>query len=151
VFRAALEERDIASVNVESAGWVPGGRPSPPQAVREAARRGVDLSSHRSRLVTNLAIQRAGLTIVMSPDQARTVRRVSGINPLRVVLLGDLDPEAIHGRTIVDPMGGPDSLFVESFDRLERCVRELVALFVSGMSSSIPQPDRRLPNSAARS
>ena len=131
VFSAELATRGIHGIRVESAGLVAPGRPSPPQAIHEAQRRGVDLSAHRSRIVTTRLIRNAELAIVMSPEQARTVRRVTGTKPARVILLGDLDPESTHGRTIVDPMGGPDTLFVESFDRVERCVRELVALIVA--------------------
>jgi len=63
----------------------------------------------------------------MSADQARVVRRV-GRTDIPILILGDLDPEPVEQRTIVDPMGGPDELFDESFARIERCITELIAL-----------------------
>lgn len=148
VFAAELRKRGLEAIGVESAGLVAPGRPSPPQAIHEAKRRGFDLSAHRSRIVTTRLIRSVELAVVMSPDQARTVLRVTGTKPIRVILLGDLDPESTHGRTIVDPMGKADTLFVESFDRVERCVRELAALLVASPPAAGPSSDRNASDSA---
>ena len=68
----------------------------------------------------------------MSADQAKVVRRV-GRTEIPVLILGDIDPEPVEERTIVDPMGRPDEIFDQSYARIERCIAELIAL-MSGPS-----------------
>jgi len=82
--------------------------------------------------LTTRAIRAAELVVVMSADQARVVRRV-GRTEIPILILGDLDPEPVVERTIVDPMGGPDEIFDQSYARIERCIAELIAL-MSGPS-----------------
>ena len=61
----------------------------------------------------------------MSAEQERAIRRLTG---KKVLVLGDLDPESIRERTIMDPWGGSDDDFDASYTRIERCVRELIRL-----------------------
>jgi protein-tyrosine phosphatase len=112
-------------VTVTSAGFVGPGRGSPERALSAALRRGIDLSGHRSTLVSTQAVRGAELAVVMSANQSRAIRRVGGrrANPL---ILGDLDPAPILTRTIVDPWGEADEVFDESYERIDRCVRELI-------------------------
>jgi protein-tyrosine-phosphatase len=63
----------------------------------------------------------------MSSAQAWVVGRV-GRAELPALILGDLDPESVVERTIVDPMGCSDEVFDESYTRIERCIRELIDL-----------------------
>jgi protein-tyrosine-phosphatase len=137
-FAAALFAREAAAkivppIRVESAGLVAPGRPSPAAAIAAAARRGIDLSRHRSRLVTTKAIAGAQLVVVMSADQARVVRRV-GRRDIPTVVLGDLDPQPMEERTIVDPMGESDDVFDASYDRITRCIDLLIDLLVGPRS-----------------
>jgi protein-tyrosine-phosphatase len=137
-FAAAVFARDARAriatpIKVESAGLVAPGRPSPSAAIAAAARRDIDLSRHRSRLVTTRAIRAAQLIVVMSADQARFVRR-AGRSEIPTLILGDLDPDPVNERTIVDPMGCPDEIFDESYDRIERCIAVLIEL-MAGPSS----------------
>jgi len=134
-FAAALFAREVkakiaAPIVVESAGLVAPGRPSPSGAVSAAARRDIDLSRHRSRLLTTRAVRSADLVVVMSAGQARVVHRV-GRAKVSTLVLGDLDPDPVEQRTIVDPMGGPDDLFEKSYARIERCIAALIQLIVA--------------------
>jgi len=112
-------------IAITSAGFVGPGRGSPEPALSAAFRRGIDLSGHRSTLVSTKAVRGAELAVVMSASQSRAIRRVGRTqsNPL---ILGDLDPQPILSRTIVDPWGESDEVFGESYDRIDRCVRELI-------------------------
>ena len=114
-------------IKVASAGFIGPGRASPPQALAAAERRGVDLSRHRSALLTPSLTRTAGLVVVMSASQARAIRR-AGPSDSPVVVLGDLDPMSPHKRTIIDPWGCSDAVFDESYERIDRCVRELVRI-----------------------
>ena len=133
-FAAAVLARAIESTNapvsIASAGFIGPNRPSPPEALASASRFGIDLTPHRSALITPSAISSADLVVVMSAAQARAVKRAYRLRQPALVL-GDLDPGPIETRTIVDPWGGPPSLFDASYARVERCVGELTRLVVS--------------------
>lgn len=133
-FAAAAFLRSCASeiasrINVRSAGFIGPDRSSPSSALIAAAKFGVDLSPHRSALITSETLGAADLIVVMSEEQARGIR--ARVAPSTFVLmLGDLDPRPVNRRTILDPWGQSDAAFAESYDRIDRCVREL-ALIIS--------------------
>jgi protein-tyrosine phosphatase len=120
-----------AEIRVESAGFIGPGRAAPLEAVTAAARRGVDLSGHRSRLLTADVVGAADLLVVMEPGQQRAVCERFGRWPRDVIVLGDLDPAPIEGRTIRDPVNQSGEVFDQSYERIERCVRELASLLGS--------------------
>jgi protein-tyrosine phosphatase len=126
-FAAALLRRALggSGVRVNSAGFMGPGRPSPAEAVAAAARSGVDLSAHRSQLLTVDSARAADLIVVMDSAQRREICDRFGRREPDVLVLGDLDPQAIDGRTIRDPVNQPLAVFEESYARIERCVREL--------------------------
>jgi protein-tyrosine phosphatase len=119
---------EIASgIKVTSAGFVGPERCPPSNALITASRFGVDLSAHRSALISPENLGAADLIVVMSPEQARAIR--TRVTPSKFVLmLGDLDPRPANRRTILDPWGQPDAAFDESYDRIDRCVRELARI-----------------------
>ncbi|MBC7788378.1 MAG: protein tyrosine phosphatase [Anaerolineae bacterium] len=122
---------DIASgVKVASAGFIGPDRSAPPNALVAASKFGVDLSTHRSALVTSESLRAADLVVVMSEQQAHNIRARVNASTF-VLVLGDLDPKPVNRRTILDPWGQPDAAFDESYDRIDRCVRELVRI-ISG-------------------
>ena len=133
LFARLATERLPGRIDTLSAGFIGPGRGSPPQALAASERRDIDLTSHRSRLLTDRLIRKAELVIVMSAEQERAIRRLAGQN---VIVLGDLDPESIRERTIMDPWGGSDDDFDASYARIERCVRELVRLLADDNSGS---------------
>jgi protein-tyrosine phosphatase len=123
-FRAALPAPLRSKITVTSLGFIEPGRPSPERAVGAASRRGIDLSAHRSALLTGDAVRRSDLVVVMSPEQAMAVR-ASFVRDSLVIVLGDLDPRPIESRTIRDPWGADDAVYEASYARIERCVRAL--------------------------
>ena len=60
----------------------------------------------------------------MDDRQARALADTAGCAP--VVLLGDLDPDPIQTRTILDPYDQPEPVFEEVYARIDRCVAALV-------------------------
>lgn len=109
---------------VDSAGLVGPGRRSPPEAVRAAARYGVDLARHRSQLLTAETVRAVDLIVVMDPAQRREICARFGRAQRNVVVLGDVDPRPIDSRTIPDPVHQPLAVFEDTYARIERCVRE---------------------------
>ena len=77
--------------------------------------------------VTSASLRAADLVVVMSAAQARGIS--ARVRPEAVILvLGDLDPLPIRKRTILDPWDGPVESFHESYQRIDRCVRELTRI-----------------------
>ena len=127
VFAREWSRRVGVPVTVLSAGFVGADRTPPANALLVAAQRDVDLSPHRSVIVRPPMIAAATLVVTMSIEQARAARRVGGL-AVKPLVLGDLDPQPILTRTVVDPWGKADSVFEESYARIERCVAELVRI-----------------------
>lgn len=132
--------RDLAAAgeerwSVESAGFVKPDRPSPAEAREVAARRGVDLETHRSRTMTTELVSEFDLIYVMSSAQARSMRELFGVRPESVWVLGDLDPGAISKRTIRDPVEQPEAVFEEVYDRVDRCI-QVVAEGLSALATA---------------
>ena len=116
---------------IESAGFIGPGRPPPDDAVQVAASRNVDLSQHRSQMVTPRLIQEAKLIIVMDQHQARAVRHRFPIGRRQICVLGDLDPEPIVARGIEDPIEQSPEVFQRAYERIDRCIDQLVRAVTS--------------------
>jgi protein-tyrosine-phosphatase len=114
------------AIDVSSAGFIGPDRQPPVRALAAASRRGLDMSTHRSALVTPAALRQADLVVVMEAGQATALQRQVGRPRGKVVVLGDLDPHPIVRRSIRDPWGGDDVVFEHSYARIERCLTELV-------------------------
>jgi len=93
--------------------------------VAAALRHGVDLSVHRSQLVTAEAARAADLIVVMDLTQRHEICVRFGRTERDVLVLGDLDPQPIETRMIRDPVRQPLAVFEQTYARIERCVREL--------------------------
>jgi protein-tyrosine-phosphatase len=74
----------------------------------------------------------------MNAAQRRAVIDLFGVEAKRVIVLGDLDPEAIETRTIRDPIGQSEAVFAASYSRIERCLDGLV----SALSEAEVERDR---------
>ncbi len=139
MFALRLARQSREDVAVDSAGFIGPGRPSPENALEVAARRGVDLSAHRSQLVTPRHWAGTDLVVVMEPGQRLQLETLFGREGRAVLVLGDLDPDPVTGRSIADPVEQPESAFEDSYARIDRCVDTLVgALFASTRASRAP-------------
>ena len=70
----------------------------------------------------------AALVVVMNVLQAHDIRRLLGVSPARILVLGDLDPDPIDTREIQDPWGHPLEVYERVMTRLDRCVNRLGSL-----------------------
>lgn len=126
--RRILPEERGGPLELRSAGFGGWDHPSPPPAVAEAERRGVDLTDHRSRVLTYDLVDATELFVVTDVAQARRLERAYGVPGERIVHLGDLDPEPIRTRTIVDPWEGDPEVVRDAYDRIDRCLERLADL-----------------------
>jgi len=127
-FAAAVLRRTLGSpgIQVDSAGFIGPGRRAPPDAVAAATKHGIDLSTHRSQLVTAQLVRAADLIVVMDAIQRRIICERFGRARRDVVLLGDLDPERVTSRAIEDPVEQGVDVCERVYVRIERCAGELV-------------------------
>lgn len=123
--RALLE--DSGPVEVVSRGFIRPGRPAPPEAQEVSEERNLSLADHRSELLTAATAKESDLVLVMSTFQARTTEREFGVPRDRILVLGDLDPGRPDSRTILDPQGHSRGFFREVYDRIDRCLVEMVS------------------------
>ncbi|MGH7474859.1 MAG: hypothetical protein ACRELD_01080 [Longimicrobiales bacterium] len=123
-------------VRVASAGFIGPDRSAPELARRAAESRAIELNGHRSQVLTPQLLQEWDLVLVMEPSQGRALRRAFR-RSAGVIALGDLDPLPIRTRRIIDPIEGDAALFTETYERIDRCVAELVKLL--GMSTHSAQ------------
>lgn len=126
VLRAEFGKRGREDIRVESAGFIFPDRPSPPDARRAAARRGQDLTRHRSRLIRSETVDRADVVLVMSRQQQLDVAREFG-RTKGVLILGDADPGRPATRTIKDPIEWPMAVFESVYERLDQCCAAIAA------------------------
>ena len=124
-FRELVPAGKRNDVVVRSAGFIGPDRPASELAHATALQRGIDLSGHTSRSIDPAELKEADLVVVMTPKQYRDVCRIAGMQPVRVVILGDLDPHPIDTRNIRDPYGHGQEVFDPVFDRIDRCLQEL--------------------------
>lgn len=142
LFAQLLPAPFAATIATLSAGFVGPDRPSPPLAVATAQTFDIDLTAHRSVMVTSENLRGSDLVVVMSRAQQRGIS--SRVGPsVPVLVLGDLDPLPIEERTIVDPWSGELAVFEESYQRIDRCVRELVHIISGGVGPASSQPTRQ--------
>jgi protein-tyrosine-phosphatase len=126
-----------------SAGFVGPDRSPPPEALAAAARVGVNLSAHRSQLVTEELLHASSLIVVMSAAQAATIRSTYPRESPKLLVLGDLDPLPIATRTVRDPWNGSAMVFDESYERIDRCVRHLVSCVTVSVVDRTPRGESR--------
>ena len=115
------------AIRVESAGFIGPNRPSPPELIELARRRGLDLADHRSQLLSS-PLAKADLVVVMNIRQARSANRDFGVGADRILILGDIGPGDIDTREIRDPWGQPLEVYEQVMERLDRCVKRLADL-----------------------
>ncbi len=125
-----LAESAAVPLFVESAGFVGPDRQPPSAALEVASRRGIDMTGHRSRILTQSMLDVAGVIVVMSVEQAHLIRQ--SVSRDVILVLGDLDPEASDRRTIRDPWGEDAAVFEASYTRIERCLAVMIGPIVAG-------------------
>ena len=147
-------ERCVPPVHIASAGFLEPGRQSPLEAQAVAARWGVDLSRHRSSLLSPEQVQSADLIVVMEPAQRRALHDRFGRSLPDVLVLGDVDPRRIVARPIPDPIGEPAAAYERSYGRIARCIGVLAAVLrrlhgPSDWSARAIQAPRRMAGPSA--
>jgi L-malate glycosyltransferase len=129
-FAAYLLEQSLGQlprVSIASAGLeaMPG-RPPHPTALRTAAARRVDLSTHAASRVDRDTVTRSDVIFVMDIPQLLVLRQRFPEARRKTFLLSSLAPET--PLEVRDPIDGDDSMFQACFDHITRAVRPMVGV-----------------------
>lgn len=125
---ALRRELDAESLGVEVASAGIAARedqPASEDAVRVAARDGVDLRGHRSRLATAGMLRAADLILVMEREHARAARAL-GADAQRVHVLSEWPEPGEPLLALSDPFGGSIEAYEECWRRIRHHVRRIV-------------------------
>jgi len=124
LFKDLLERRKLAAAwQVGSAGvWALEGSPAAREALQIAAARGLDLSAHAARPVTEDLLRGADLVLVMEREHQDALRETYPGLSERVYLLTSMAGAA---GDVQDPMGLP-------LERVQRLAEDLERLLEAG-------------------
>ncbi|MCP2501024.1 MAG: hypothetical protein NCA08_05605 [Deltaproteobacteria bacterium] len=127
-------ERNLGGICSSSAGLVvPVSIPSPDLAVRVAKTLGVELTDHRSKLVTAEMIENTDMIFTMEHRQAMFMRKTFPDHVQKIFLLPlcDTKPPSIGDYAlrynIPDPYGKSEKDFLECFRKIESSIEGFLA------------------------
>ncbi len=119
LLRARLER--LGRGRVSSAGLAAlAGQPAEPHAVAVLARRGIDISGHRSRPLTPELVADVDVVLVMEERQRLHLERISALCRGRVHRIG-----RVGGYDVPDPYGGPVEAYERALALIERGLDDL--------------------------
>jgi protein-tyrosine phosphatase len=117
---------EFADATVQSAGvaaW--DGTPASEGSYLVALERGLDLSSHRARMLTADQVRDADLILTMSEAHTRRVAELGGEQ--KVYPLAEYAGAPDGQRDIPDPMGGDVALYRDTAARLDELLTSAIA------------------------
>jgi protein-tyrosine phosphatase len=130
VFRQLVQrESSPFEIEIDSACTHGYHRGSPPdeRAIAAAARRGIDMSALRARVVEPVDFERFDLVLAMDESVYRRLRRIAPRERAdRVRLLLEFAPQ-LNRREVPDPYYGGETGFEEVLDLVEEAARGLLA------------------------
>jgi protein-tyrosine-phosphatase/predicted ATP-grasp superfamily ATP-dependent carboligase len=146
ICRSPFAERYATSVlphgiDVKSCGYYPvSRRHSPDEAVRAAAAYRVDLSNHRSVLLSDELLAAADMIVVFDDSNVDRIRSEYPAARNRIFKLGVLCPDS--DGEIRDPWGGDDARFAAAYSQITEAIDGLSHAF-NGKRTTVPVPKAR--------
>ncbi|MGI9078899.1 MAG: low molecular weight protein arginine phosphatase [Gemmatimonadaceae bacterium] len=125
IARRLIDERGVSDVEVGSAGtaaW--DGAPASDGALLVAMEREVDLSGHRSRMLTPELVASYDLVLTMGPHHLERVKAFGAGD--RAFLLSDYASRGADSHAVNDPFDGNLGVYRSTFEELDREVRRVV-------------------------
>lgn len=125
IARREVAERGWSHVAVASAGVAAvAGAPASEGAVETAKEQAIDLSAHRTQLLTPSLIEWADLILAMSVSHMGAVAELGGAE--KTALVTDFLDGAGLGQPVEDPFGGDLDAYRRTFKQLERAIMGLM-------------------------
>jgi protein-tyrosine-phosphatase len=138
LLRRALVERGLNDMTVESAGtgaW--DGAPASEGAYLVALERGLDLSSHRARLLTREIVEDTDMIFTMARHHRARVHELGGEG--RVYVLGEYAGREGEEAEVGDPFGGDLEVYRDTCVELET----LIAAVADRLAGGARREDRQ--------
>ena len=138
LLRHALGDRGVEGIDVSSAGtgaW--DGAPASEGAYLVGVESGLDLSSHRARLLTRDLVQDADLILTMARHHRARVYELGGEG--KVHILGEYAGKRGDAAEVADPFGGDIELYRETYRELHA----LIAVIAERLARETAGGDRR--------
>ena len=122
-----LRQEEGQAISVSSAGIFanPGNIPEP-FAVQVAREAGVDISSHRARLVNNDNLSWADIVLVMESGQREFISMAFPHHSAKVVLLGNFNHSQAGEGEIADPYGFSLEIHRTCFEEIRKAIDGLI-------------------------
>ena len=125
IARAFVEGRGLADLSVSSAGtsaW--DGSPASDPAVLVAMEHGMDITGHRSRVLSREIVERADLILTMGPHHLERAVALSGRDKSH--LLTQYATRGANTTPVADPFGGDLEAYRATFAELEAIVAQVL-------------------------
>ena len=123
LLRHAWQQRGMAGWTVGSAGtWAMAGQPASTFSVQAMAERGIDISSHRSREVNEILLQKADLVLCMEWRHVEALQVEFPAHAAKIFTLGQMSGEK---GGVADPYGS-------TLENYRKMVAEVAALLDAG-------------------
>ncbi len=125
IARAMVTERGLADVVVSSAGtsaW--DGAPASDPAVLVAMEHGMDLTGHRSRVLSREIVEGADLILTMGPHHLERAVAFSGREKSH--LLSHYASRGGSSAPVADPFGGDLEAYRATFDELQATITQVL-------------------------
>lgn len=122
-----LKKENISAINVNSFGLLTDiNKPASQDAIRMAKKRGVDLSNHKTKEITENSLNKNSIYFCMEPWQKRKLISKFNINQEQIFLLGPYtsEPSAI----ILDPFEKNDAFFQNCFELIDSSLNKVVKI-----------------------
>lgn len=94
-------------------------------AVKVLAEMGIDISAHRTRMLTREMIYGADLVVVMTDEHRSEVLELAPGSLGKVIVLGELD-SARESPDVADPIGGDEDDYRRTRDEIAGLVSRLI-------------------------
>lgn len=140
-FRKLLDDRQIADVEVRSAGVMTiTGLLASQEAVQVMDNEGIDLRRHRSTQLTPELVRKADLILSMTPFHRQRALRISDDAKNKTYLLKEFTRSDLKNPQIADPMGCTLEVFKKCFKEIKAACDKLADhQYVAGQRKEEPR------------
>ncbi len=130
LFKVKMPAAWGSRIHVSSAGTgACEGQPASLFAVEVLRDEGIDISSHRARVLTRGMVENSDVVVAMTRLHRDAIRSIAPEAGAKIVVLGDLDGGRISP-DIEDPIGGDRSVYERTRDELDGLISRLIDYLV---------------------
>ncbi len=125
--KRAMEERGITGVEIKTAGIMTShGLIPTPEAVQVMRNAGVDITGHRSAVLTETLIRKADLILGMSPLQTQYAKRLTEEAVGKTYLLKEYAESDMKNYQINDPMGATLEVYKRVYREMKLAIDKML-------------------------